>query len=92
MCRFMVEDLDIVGIDMGEYTLSPETANKTLEYLTGLRVECERLRDSLDKMLKSWNGCNIMMCRLLDRFKSMKRRKTTYKTIRRDCAKRNRHK
>lgn len=85
----MAHDL---GVDMGEYTLSFETANKTLEYLTGLRVEYERLTDTLDKMFKSWNECNILMCRLLDRFKSMKRRKTTYKTIRRDCAKRNRHK
>lgn len=77
---------------MGEYTLSSETANKMLESLTGLRVECERLRYSLDNMFKSWNGCNVMMCRLLDRFKGMKRRKTTYKTIRCDCAKRNRRK
>lgn len=81
-----------VGVDMGEYTLSPETVNKALEYLTGLSVEYERLSDTLDKMFKSWNECNVMICRLLDRFKGMKRRKTTYRTIRRDCAKRNRHK
>lgn len=88
MVSIMVDRYDI-GVDMGEYTLSLETANKALEHLTGLRVEYERLRDSLDKMFKSWNGCNFLMCRLLDRFKGMKRRKTTYKTIRRDCAKRN---
>lgn len=88
----MEEYLDIVGVDVGEYTLSPEMANKTLEYLTGLREEYERLGDALAKALKSWNECNGLMCYLVDRFKGMKHRKTTYKTIRRDCAKRNRHK
>lgn len=85
-----VEHNGYVGVDMGEYTLSPETVNRALEYLTGLRVEYERLSDSLDKMFKTWNRCNILMCRLLERSKGMKRRKTTYKTIRRNCAKRNR--
>lgn len=80
-----------VGVDMVEYTLSPETANKMFEYLTGLREEYERLGDSLAKALKSWNECNGLMYWFIDRFKGMKHRKTTYRTIRRDCAKRNRH-
>lgn len=88
MYRFMGEDLDIVGVDMGEYTLSPETVNKTLEYLTGLRVEHERLTEVLDRVLKSWEE----YCLLCERIQRRKRRKTTYRTIRRDCAKRNRHK
>lgn len=56
--------------------------------LSGVRAEYERLTEALDRVLKSWEEC----CRLCERIQRRKRRKTTYRTIRRDCAKRNRRK
>lgn len=137
MCRFMVEDLDIVGVDVGEgkdksiatlfkigengeyrpiafsdtisfgsdveggdyvgveageYTFSVEVVDmgqhEFLWRLCGLNEEWERISEALDRAIRSWEEC----CRLCERLQYRKRRKTTYKTIRRDCAKRNRHK
>lgn len=50
------------------------------------------LRDSLSSVCKSIEECRLLMCRIEGLKVVGKRRKTTYKTIRRDCAKRNRHK
>lgn len=56
--------------------------------LCGLNAEWERMSEALDRTTRSWEE----FCRLCERIQYRKRRKTTYKTIRRDCAKRNRHK
>lgn len=57
-----------------------------------LHMEYILLRDSLKGVCKSIEECRLLMCRIEALKVSGKRRKTTYKTIRRDCAKRNRHK
>ena len=55
-----------------------------------LHMENIRLRDSLKGICKSMEECRLLMCRIEALRVSGKRRKTTYKTIRRNCAKRNR--
>lgn len=57
-----------------------------------LHMELILLRDSLKGVCKSIEECSLLMCRIEALKVRGKRRKTTYKTIRRDCAKRNRHK
>lgn len=57
-----------------------------------LRMGNILLRDSLQGVCKSFEEWRLSMCRIEALKVSGKRRKTTYKTIRRDCAKRNRHK
>lgn len=57
-----------------------------------LHMELIFLRDSLKGVCKSIEECSLLMYRIEALKVSGKRRKTTYKTIRRDCAKRNRHK
>lgn len=56
-----------------------------------LHMENILLRDSLKGVCKSIEECSLLMCRI-EKMATGNRRKTTYKTIRRDCAKRNRHK
>lgn len=48
------------------------------------------LRDSLKVVCKSIEECRLLMSRIEVLKVSGKQRKTTYKTIRRNCAKRNR--
>ena len=57
-----------------------------------LHMEYILLRDSIGGVCKSLEDWRLLMCRIEGLKVSGKRRKTTYKTIRRDCAKRNRHK
>ena len=57
-----------------------------------LHMENILLRDSLMGVCKSVEECRLLMCRIEGLKVSGKHRKTTYKTTRRDCAKRNRHK
>lgn len=57
-----------------------------------LHIENILLRDSLKGLCSSIEECSLLMCRIEELKVVGKRRKTTYKTIRRDCAKRNRHK
>ena len=57
-----------------------------------LHMELILLRDSLKGVCKSMEECSLLVCRIEALKVSGKRRKTTYKTIRRDCAKRNRGK
>lgn len=121
MYRFMVEDLDIVGVDTAEgkdYTsqvflhgkevkwdtpidalfVKPAMEEEMKRYvrlcdiIMPLHVENILLRDSLRGVCKSIEECRLLMCRIEGLKVSGKRRKTTYRTIRRDCAKRNRHK
>lgn len=56
-----------------------------------LHMELILLRDSLSGVCKSIEECSLLMCRI-EKMATGKHRKTTYKTIRRDCAKRNRGK
>lgn len=51
----------------------------------------ERLRLSLEKLSWSIDGARILICKIASLSRG-KVRKTTYRTIRRDCAKRNRRK
>lgn len=55
-----------------------------------LHMENILLRDSLKGVCKSMEECRLLMCRIEALRVSGKQRKTTYKTIRRNCAKRNR--
>lgn len=57
-----------------------------------LHMETMLLCEGLKRVCKSIEECSLLMCRIEGLKVSGKRRKTTYKTIRRDCAKRNRHK
>lgn len=57
-----------------------------------LHMETILLREGLKRVCKSIEECSLLMCRIEALKVSGKRRKTTYKTIRRYCAKRNRHK
>ena len=57
-----------------------------------LHMEYILLRDSIGGVCKSLEEWRLLMCRIEGLKVSGKQRKTTYKTIRRDCAKRNRHK
>lgn len=57
-----------------------------------LHMEYIFLRDSIGGFCKSLEECRLLMCRIEGLKVSGKYRKTTYKTIRSDCAKRNRHK
>ena len=55
-----------------------------------LHMENILLRDSLKGVCKSMEECRLLMCRIEALRVSGKQRKTTFKTIRRNCAKRNR--
>lgn len=61
------------------------------DIIMSLHMENILLRDSLMGVCKSVEECRLLMCRI-EKMATGKQRKTTYKTIRRDCAKRNRHK
>ena len=84
-----------VGFETGEITFSAEIVDVddyALRGLFGLSKEMELLGVSFKKLLDSQIAYWDLMVSLYNRVKGSKRRKTTYKTIRRDCAKRNRHK
>lgn len=84
-----------VGVEAGELTFSAEIVDVddyALRGLFGLSKEMELLGVSFKKLLDSQIAYWDLMVSLYNRVKGSKRRKTTYKTIRRDCAKRNRHK
>lgn len=65
---------------------------KLCDIIMPLCMENILLRDSLKGVCKSIEECSLLMCRIEALKVSGKHRKTTYKTIRRDCAKRNRGK
>lgn len=87
-----VEHSGYVGVEAGDYTFSAEVVDirphEFVYRLCGLNAEWERISEALERTIRSWDEC----CRLFERLQYRKRRKTTYKTIRRDCAKRNRNK
>lgn len=69
-----------------------EEEMKRYARLCDMHMENILLRDSLKSVCKSIEECRLLMCRIEALKVSGKRRKTTYRTIRRDCAKRNRRK
>ena len=88
----MAHDL---GVEYGELSFSAEVSEHSLDIprvLFGLSEEFNAQGVAFNALLKTYNE----MAEWVERFCSLarkgKRRKTTYKTIRRDCAKRNRHK
>ena len=84
-----------VGVEAGELTFSAEIVDVddyALRGLFGLFKEMELQGVAFKKLLDSQIACWDLMVSLCNQVKGGKRRKTTYKTIRRDCAKRNRHK
>lgn len=84
-----------VGVEAGELTFSAEIVDVdycALRELFGLFKEMELQGVALKKLLDSQIACWDLMVSLCNQVKGSKRRKTTYKAIRRDCAKRNRHK
>ena len=87
-----VEHSGYMGVEAGELSFSAEVVDirphEIIYRLCGLNEEWERLSEVLDRTIRSWEE----FCRLCERIQHRKHRKTTYKTIRRDCAKRNRHK
>lgn len=90
-----VEHSGNVGVEAGELTFSAEIVDVdycALSELLGLFKEMELIGVSFKKLLDSQIAYWDLMVYLCNQVKGSKRRKTTYKTIRRDCAKRNRHK
>lgn len=90
-----VEHSGYVGVEAGEYTFSAEivdVADYALRELLGLFKEMELQGVAFKKLLDSQIAYWDLMVSLCNQVKGSKRRKTTYKTIRRDCAKRNRGK
>lgn len=84
-----------VGVEAGELSFSAEIVDVdyyALRGFFGLSKDMELLGVSFKKLLDSQIAYWDLMASLCNRVKGMKHRKTTYKTIRRDCAKRNRHK
>lgn len=95
MCRFMVEDLDIVGVDVGTLSFSAEVSEHScdiLRMLFGWSEEFNAQSVAFSRLLKTYDEWVEWIGRFYSLARKGKRRKTTYKTIRRDCAKRNRHK
>ena len=72
-----VEHSGYVGVDAGELSFSAEVVSYSHDALC---------------LLFGWDYVQPLIDYYEGLFVSRKRRKTTYKTIRRDCAKRNRHK
>ena len=84
-----------VGVEAGELTFSAEIVDVdycALRGLFGLSKEMELQGVAFKKLIDSRIAYWDLMVSLCNQVKGNKRRKTTYKTIRRDCAKRNRHK
>lgn len=84
-----------VGVEAGELSFSAEVVDVddyALRGLFSLSKEMELLGVSFKKLLDSQIAYWDLIVSLCNQVKGSKRRKTTYKTIRRDCAKRNKHK
>lgn len=89
-----VERSSYVGVEAGELTFSGKIVDVddyALRGLFSLSKEMELQGVSFKKLLDSQIAYWDLMVALCNRVKGSKCSKTTYKTIRRDCAKRNRH-
>ena len=90
-----VQKSGYVGVEAGNLSFSAEIVDVddyALRGLLGWSKEMELQCVSFKKLLDSQMACCDLMVFLCNQVKGSKRRKTTYKTIRHDCAKRNRHK
>lgn len=79
------------GVKCGSFTFRTTTSEENIRALAGYpSAEYLKLSTSFSKMLESVTKANALLKRIMDIRKGMKRRKTTFKTIKRNCAKRNR--
>lgn len=88
----MAHDL---GVECGEFSFSEEFSchsRDIIRMLFGLSEEFNAQGVAFKRLLKTCDEMTEWMERFCSLARRGKRRKTTYKTIRRDCAKRNRHK
>lgn len=87
--------MSVYDIKTGKYEFSAEVSEHSLDILRvlfGLSEEFNAQSVAFNALLKTYNEMAEWMERFCSLARRGKRRKTTYKTIRRDCAKRNREK
>ena len=90
-----VEHSDYVGVEAGELSFSAEVSchsRDIIRMLFGWSDEFNAQSVAFSRLLKTYGEFAEWMERFCSLARKGKRRKTTYKTIRRDCAKRNRGK
>lgn len=88
----MAHDL---GVECGELSFSEEVSchsRDIIRMLFGLSEEFNAQGVAFKRLLKTYDEMAEWMERFCSLARKGKRRTTTYKTIRRDCAKRNRYK
>lgn len=88
----MAHDL---GVDVGTLSFSAEVSEHSCDIIRMLfdwSDEFNAQSVAFSRLLKTYGEFAEWMERFCSLARKGKRRKTTYKTIRRDCAKRNRHK
>lgn len=88
----MAHDL---GVDVGTLSFSAEVSEHScdiIRMLFGWSEEFNAQSVALKRLLKTYDEMAEWMERFCSLARKGKSRKTTYKTIRLDCAKRNRHK
>ena len=84
-----------LGVEYGELSFSAEVSEHSrdiMRMLFGLSEEFNAQGVAFKRLLKTYNEYVEWVERFCSLARKGKRRKTTYKTIRSDCAKRNRHK
>ena len=84
-----------VGVEAGELSFSAEVSchsRDIIRMLFGLSDEFNAQSVAFNRLLKTYNEFAEWMERFYSLARKGKCRKTTYRTIRRDCAKRNRRK
>ena len=87
--------MSVYDIKMGKYEFGVEVSEHSLDILRvlfGLSNEFNAQSVAVKRLLKAHNEYVEWVERFCSLARKGKHRKTTYKTIRRDCAKRNRHK
>jgi hypothetical protein len=90
-----VEHSGYVGVEAGELSFSAEVSEHAydiIRMLFGWSEEFNAQGVAFKRLLKTYDDWAKWVERFYSLARKGKRRKTTYRTIRRDCAKRNRHK
>ena len=90
-----VEHSDCIGVKVGDLSFSLEVSEHScdiLRMLFGCSDEFSAQSEAFNRLLNTHDEYVGWVKRFCSLARKGKRRKTTYKTIRRDCAKRNRHK
>lgn len=78
-------------VKCGSLTFRTTTSEENFRALAGYpSAEYLKLSTSFSKMLASVTKANALLKIIVDMRKGMKQRKTTFKTVKRNCAKRNR--